>query len=353
MATNVKYNCVETYSKSNSWNFKEYDTNCVIWRGTDTKTYFSLNQNGSFKRIKNGEQTYTGTWICDGNSNFILMGTNATYYSSDGFKKRDKVNQPISTIDPIFSCIQPHFDNEGRKLTTQSNGSITVFTKDRTAVWVFTKNKKWSQYNPKNKKIEFTGKWECTGNSSFRIISDDNQEWLSSDSLGWTDIQPPSENPPKTDGFQWKDTTLTIEDLKSGKTVSMGMRGAVIGEIQKLLINKGYKNISKSGEPDNLFGSLTKAQVEKFQSENKNDKGEQLKKDGIVGQETINALLKTTPNTKGLETAVKAYVPKVLRTSSKEIGQTPKTPREKNPLINLPDRNAIQLPNVPGVQTKR
>jgi peptidoglycan hydrolase-like protein with peptidoglycan-binding domain len=109
-------------------------------------------------------------------------------------------------------------------------------------------------------------------------------------------------------GFQ--ETTLTIEDLKSGQTVSMGKKGYVVGEIQKLLIGKGYKDVSKSGEPDNMFGRMTKTQVEKFQTENKNDKGEQLKKDGIVGPETINALLKVpTPNTKGLETAVKGYVP--------------------------------------------
>jgi hypothetical protein len=109
-------------------------------------------------------------------------------------------------------------------------------------------------------------------------------------------------------GFQ--ETTLTVEDLKSGQTVSMGKKGSVVGEIQKLLIGKGYKDVSKSGEPDNMFGRMTKTQVEKFQTENKNDKGEQLKKDGIVGPETINALLKVpTPNTKGLETAVKGYVP--------------------------------------------
>jgi murein L,D-transpeptidase YcbB/YkuD len=108
----------------------------------------------------------------------------------------------------------------------------------------------------------------------------------------------------------WKETTLTIEDLKSGKTVSMGMRGPIVKQIQELLIGKGYKEVSKSGEPDSMFGGMTKAQVEKFQTENKNDKGEQLKKDGIVGQETINALLKVpTPNTKGLERAVKSYVP--------------------------------------------
>jgi hypothetical protein len=111
-------------------------------------------------------------------------------------------------------------------------------------------------------------------------------------------------------GFSWKETTLTIEDLKNGRTVSMGMKGDVVGKIQELLIDKGYQNISKTGEPDNLFGRLTKAQVEKFQTENKNDKGESLKKDGIVGPETIKALLKVpTPYTKGVETAVKQVLP--------------------------------------------
>lgn len=111
-------------------------------------------------------------------------------------------------------------------------------------------------------------------------------------------------------GYSFKETTLTIEDLKNGQSVSIGMKGPVVGEIQKLLIDKGYKNISKSGQPDNTFGSLTKGEVEKFQTENKNDKGESLKKDGIVGPETIKSLLKVpTPYTKGVETAVKQVLP--------------------------------------------
>ena len=111
-------------------------------------------------------------------------------------------------------------------------------------------------------------------------------------------------------GFSWKETSLTIEDLKNGETVSMGMKGDVVGKIQQLLIDKGYRDVSKSGKPDSMFGRMTKAQVEKFQTENKNDKGESLKKDGIVGPETIKALLKVpTPYTKGVETAVKQVLP--------------------------------------------
>ena len=67
------------------------------------------------------------------------------------------------------------------------------------------------------------------------------------------------------------------------------MRGKVVGEIQKLLIAAGFKNISKSGNPDDIFGSRTKASVEQFQEKNS------LKKDGIVGDETIKALISAPP----------------------------------------------------------
>ena len=313
MASNVKYNCIEKYAKNNSWKFKEYTNECVIWRGTDTTNYFSFNQNGQFKRFKNSAVAFSGTWVCDGDSNFILTTTDGVYYSSDGFKKRDNTSQPTPTtgIDPVFSCINAYVGKEGQKLTPHKGGYVTFKTKEGTGIWVFSKAGNWSQYDISTKKINRTGKWECTGTASFSIISG-GQQWLSSDKLGWVDIAEPTTEPPTGGGgFTWKDVNLTIEDLKSGKTVSMGMRGPVIGEIQKLLIGKGYKDVSKSGEHDNMFGRLTKAQVEKFQSENKDDKGEQLKKDGIVGQKTINALLKTPPaNTKGVETAVKQYVPK-------------------------------------------
>jgi hypothetical protein len=317
MASNVKYNCIEQYAKNNSWKFKEYTNECVIWRGTDTTNYFSFNQNGQFKRFKNSAVAFSGTWVCDGDSNFILTTTDGVYYSSDGFKKRDNTSQPTPTtgIDPVFSCLKPFFDADNRKLNPQKGGYVTVYTRDRTAIWVFSKVKSWSQFNVSTKKIDFTGKWECTGTASFSIISG-GQQWLSSDKLGWVDIAEPTTEPttkPPTGGggFTWKDVNLTIEDLKSGKTVSMGMRGPIVKQIQELLIGKGYKEVSKSGQPDSMFGGMTKAQVENFQTENKNDKGEQLKKDGIVGQETINALLKTPPaNTKGVETAVKQYVPK-------------------------------------------
>lgn len=112
----------------------------------------------------------------------------------------------------------------------------------------------------------------------------------------------------------FRETTLTVEDLKNGKTVSMGVKGPIVKQIQELLIGKGYKEVSKSGEPDSMFGGMTKTQVEKFQRENKNEKGEPLKKDGIVGPETIKALLAPppAPNTRGAQAAVQDYFNKKL-----------------------------------------
>jgi hypothetical protein len=117
----------------------------------------------------------------------------------------------------------------------------------------------------------------------------------------------------------FRETTLTIEDLKNGRTVSMGVKGPVVKQIQELLIDAGYKDVSKSGEPDSMFGSMTKSQVEKFQSENNDDKGVQLVKDGIVGQKTINALLKLS--SEEMAKAAQGETPTGLRLAPKEFGK--------------------------------
>jgi len=101
---------------------------------------------------------------------------------------------PTNGIDPVFSCIQPYLDKKGRKLTPHKGGYVTVKIGDQNQIWVFSKVGTWSQYNPLTKKIAYTGKWECTGNSSFQIISDDGQRWLSSDSFGWIDIAPEADD---------------------------------------------------------------------------------------------------------------------------------------------------------------
>ena len=119
-------------------------------------------------------------------------------------------------------------------------------------------------------------------------------------------------------------TDLTIDDIKNGKSVvKSGMKSPIVGKIQELLISAGYNNISKSGDIDNDFGGLTKGQVEKFQSENTNDKGEPLQKDGKVGTETIKALLKKSDE-KMRAAANPVRSDSQLRLAPKEFGQIPK-----------------------------
>jgi hypothetical protein len=93
------------------------------------------------------------------------------------------------------------------------------------------------------------------------------------------------------------DTTLTGDDLKNGKSVKYGMKGDIVGKIQQLLIDKGYKNISKSGKVDNLFGGRTKASVEEFQTNNG------LTVDGAVGKDTWPKLNDPKAVTKGNATS--------------------------------------------------
>jgi hypothetical protein len=255
-------------------------------------------------------------------------------------------SQPIDTINPIFSCIEKKEEKDGTKITRGKN--FIMFKADEKTFWAFNKYKKWQQIV--GGKVVHRGSWLCNGDSEYFIYSGD--EVYSSKIYRWVPYSgpQPDDKKPSSPKPTWKETTLTIEDLKNGKTVSIGMKGDVIGEIQKLLISAGYKEISKSGEPDNLFGRLTKTQVKKFQSENKDDKGEQLKDDGIVGTKTINALLKKSDEK--MKSSAQAETPQKLRLAGKEFGQIPTPPREQIPSINLPDRNKIQLPNVPGVKTK-
>lgn len=236
----------------------------------------------------------------------------------DVFKNSQYCSLSSQPVDPIFSCVKNHYNRINKKVFIPSRpGFIGVFVDN--FIWLFQKTKTWTQHDNKTFNVVRKGKWECIGSESFSIISN-NQQWLSSDKLSWVGIAEPT--PDKSSGgseFQFKNTNLTIENLKSGETVSKGMRGSVIGEIQKLLIEAGYKDVSKSGEPDNLFGPLTKEQVEKFQSENKDDKGEQLKKDGIVGKKTITALLKLS--SEKMKKSAQGEIPTKLRLAPKDFGK--------------------------------
>jgi hypothetical protein len=123
---------------------------------------------------------------------------------------------------------------------------------------------------------KFTGKWKCTADG-FVIDLSDGDHW-DSKTAKWSGIANTKNG--GGGGSTVVDTTLTGDELKAGKVVKIGMKGKIVGDIQRLLIKLGYTDISKSGNPDDIFGRRTKASVEEFQRNNN------AKDDGAVGSET-------------------------------------------------------------------
>lgn len=94
--------------------------------------------------------------------------------------------------------------------------------------------------------------------------------------------------------FEWKTTLATPENVENGELIKYGMYGSIVKQIQQLLIHDGYKDISKTGEPDGKFGKRTFDAVKTFQKDNN------LTPDGIVGPKTWS-MLQIPKSTKPLE----------------------------------------------------
>jgi hypothetical protein len=198
----------------------------------------------------------------------------------------NKFGPTTPTADP-FACVSKTTSNfklaaDKKTATTNTSGGD---------IWTFYSDGSFT-YKYKNGGNIDKGTWTCDGTDNYKIALD-NGDTFDLKRNTWIDGSSSSSSSSNSSGSStapaFTNTSLTIDDLKAGKEVSKGMKGAVVGEIQKLLIAAGYKNISKSGDVDNRFGNRTKSSVEKFQTD------KQLKVDGIVGDETINALLNATP----------------------------------------------------------
>ena len=128
-----------------------------------------------------------------------------------------------------------------------------------------------------------TGTWACDGTNNYKITLTNGQTYSSKDHK-WSPVPQTPPTPAPTTGGGATSTALTAEDLKNGKFVKSGMKGDIVGKIQELLISKGYKNISKDGKVDKVFGGRTKKMVKDFQSANG------LEDDGAVGPLTWGKL---------------------------------------------------------------
>lgn len=240
---------------------------------------FQRGPRGDFQR---GPRADNGGGTTGGDSGGFQRGPRGDFQR--GPRTGGTVTDPFACVSKTTSNVKVAAD---KKTATISSGDIWTFYSDGS----FT-------YKYKNSGNIDKGTWTCDGTDNYKITLD-NGDTFDLKTNTWTDGSSSSSSSSNSSGSSssgssstapaFTNTSLTIDDLKAGKEVSMGMKGAVVGEIQKLLIAAGYKNISKSGDVDNRFGNRTKSSVEKFQTD------KQLKVDGIVGDETINALLNATP----------------------------------------------------------
>ena len=204
--------------------------------------------------------------------------------SSDGIPRRDVTPTPAPTNPPpvttnVFACVEAahtsgkSYNTGSTQLTiTRSGGSKHIFKND----YAFTYQGTGSH----------TGTWACDGTNNYKITLTNGQTYSSKDHK-WSPVptgNTPTPTPAPITGGGTTPTTLTPNDLINGKFVKLGMRGDIIGKIQELLISKGYKDISKDGKVDKIFGRRTKKMVKDFQSANN------LKDDGAVGPLTWGKL---------------------------------------------------------------
>lgn len=85
---------------------------------------------------------------------------------------------------------------------------------------------------------------------------------------------------------------ITADDVADGnKLVKQGMKGDIVKKIQELLIKHGFKNVSKSGNADGIFGSRTAQSVHDFQEKMG------LTTDSVVGENTWAKLIKDPTST--------------------------------------------------------
>ena len=161
-------------------------------------------------------------------------------------------------------------------------GDALVKSKDANAM--ATQDGKFAVYNTGrvyavNAKGMFMGTMEITGDKSYKIKYDDGDVYDSA-----TATVTKTTDAPKTS--QLVNVVIKPEEIVNGsKVVKVGMKGDIVTQIQNLLIKKGFKNISKSGQPDGIYGSRTAQSVRDFQE--KND----LTKDSIVGKNTWAKLI--------------------------------------------------------------
>ena len=172
----------------------------------------------------------------------------------------------------VLKGITKSLDGSNSIIYKLSSGGQLQFNTDKTFIYI--------SRNDPNRKIN--GTWECNGSNQF-IVNTENGARLDS-KLGYWE-----------NDVVKKSTSNENEDIsKTSNNIKLGSEGDEVTKIQNSLIKNGYKNISKDGTPDGIFGQRTLSSVKDFQSSNKDKMGNPLKVTGIVDDSTMEVLNRKT-----------------------------------------------------------
>ena len=182
------------------------------------------------------------------------------------------VNTGVKNVSTSFSCIVKNTFWSGRIKTTSDPNHI-VYKLPGDQEYNFYADGSFIYRDIPPYRTNIKGTWVCDGSSDFVINMEDDSRFESK--IG-----------------KWKENVSAqpVTDLKEksekrrGTYLKIGDKNPKVGELQKCLIDKGFKNISKDGHIDNKFGMRTKQSVMDFQSKNG------LKVSGVVDKKTWELL---------------------------------------------------------------
>jgi hypothetical protein len=199
---------------------KEYNSEAGIDRlVSNTKRYLreDYTRDQFIKKFACDKDAFKSSEYCGGQSTPVTPTTPGT-----------------SETNPIFSCVEKRELEVGTRVIKKTERFLLI---KKQKYWAFNKFGGWQQI--KDGKIEFRGKWECDGESEYKIIADDGEIYESKNRpVKW--VTPTQETVPSFDRTKFP--------LKKGS------RGTEVCQLQK------YLNKLIPQDPlvtDGIFGDKT------------------------------------------------------------------------------------------------
>ena len=187
-------------------------------------------------------------------------------------------DQQIPQIDKNIYVSCYNKDKFGNYYTVQNCKEIKDYNPTDSAR-IFTNGRVIVQ-DKKTLKLKKKGTMKIIDTDHFRINWDDGSAVEKKSDPNWTRKGSSNNNSYNNSGC-----ATSFDELKkgSGKLLQKGCKSNTVKELQKML---GMEQKFQTG----FFGDITKNKVIEFQKTHKDDKGNQLKPDGIVGEKTYGSL---------------------------------------------------------------